>query len=112
MLKRLIAIYHQLIEKLVYMNLLGIIPIFCFFTSVLLGFMDNSFSVFKKYNIPFQKKNYGYSIPLKEIKHNIKNIENICAKNELKKCVRFRIFQYIFLISTFVSMGFVSYFTR
>jgi hypothetical protein len=93
-------------------NTFLIIPILLFMISIVLGFMDKSLSIFNKYNLPTKKKNYVFAIPIKEIKENIKNSDNLTIVTELKRCVKVRQWHFIFLILCFFSIIIVSFFNR
>ena len=92
------------------MSLLPLVPLLFFLLTIILGFKDNSFQVFRKYGIPLTRKHYGYFLPLKEINHNIQNTHNHTAKKELMKCAVLRKLYYTLLVFTFLSVIIVSFF--
>ena len=99
--------YHSTSLKME--NTLSIIPIILFIISAILGIMDNSVSIFNKYNLPIKKKS-GYAISIKEIRQNIKNSANLTMNSELRKCLKLRRLYFTVLILCFLSVIVVSFF--
>lgn len=81
-----------------------ILPIFSFALFLLAMYFrarENSITLFQKYNIQ-QKKKYSITIPIKEIKRAIDDAKDVRIRDELKRCLKNRMYFWYSLVLVFV----------
>lgn len=71
------------------MKLLLLLPPIFFFTSIIYRFMDNSVNLFNQYSLPI-KKEYVWAIPIKALKVQIEESEDLILIQKLKRCIFIR----------------------
>lgn len=87
-----------------------ILPILFFIISIIFRFLDKTNMIYNKFKI--SKKEYTWTIPLRQVKLDISTLKDTEAKRLLSRSILFRKLHFCFLIIAFLSVLVIGYFVN